>query len=212
MEFVIAAVVGIILIATAVFLYFNYADRTLDLLGAPLDWSDFATFFGGILGPVVMWVLLFLLIYTLRQQRRDMLQITREIRSQEMLRNLSQYQNELTHLLHREFAVDPARRVELADMIDGTFAFPKNADSYFKSSVEKLLRVAANYCEFIGAYRNELHENVLFDLHVKNARHLVGNLDKYKEYLSPIARQGLLFCKTNLEDKNGGTTASVVPR
>lgn len=202
MEFVIAALVGIILTATVLFLYFFYADRTLDLLGAPIDWADFATFFGGIAGPLVLWALLFLLIYCLRQQKSEILEMARESRRQDMLRYLHYYESELTHLLQREFT-ESGRQVEFADFIEGTYAFPKSPDVYFRSSLDKLLRAAANYCESIGAYRSELQGNFLFGIHDAKARNLIGCLDKHKEHLSPMARQALTFCKTHLEGKNG---------
>lgn len=203
MEFVIAAVVGIFLVAVLVFLYFYYADNTLDLLGAPVDWSDFATFFGGILGPLMLWVILFLLIYMLRQQKRELVNAIRESRSQDRLRCLQQFENDLTHILRREFSTaDTTRRIEFSDYIEGVFAFPKVPDAYFKSSLDKLMRLVANYCEAIGAYRADLRENFLFDMHEARARDLVACLDKLKEHLSPMARQALSFCKAHLDGKN----------
>lgn len=202
-EFVIAAVVGIFLIALAVFFYFHYADNSLDLLGVPVDWSDFATFFGGLLGPLVLWVILFLLLYSLRQQKRELINMVRESRSQDRLRCLQQFENDLTHVLRREFSsADATRRIEFSDYIDGAVPFPRVPDPYFKSSLEKLLRVAANYCETIGAYRADLRGNFLFDIHCARARELVSGLDKLKEHFSPIARQALTFCKAHLDDKN----------
>jgi len=202
-EFIIAAVVGICLIALAVFFYFYYADNALDLLGAPIDWSDFATYFGGILGPVILWVILFLLLYLLRQQKRELLNMVKESRGQDRLRCLQQFENELTHILRREFSsTDTTRRVEFADYVEGTFPFPKVPDAYFKASLDKLLRVAANYCEAIGAYRGDLRGNFLFDIHQARARDLVSCLDKTKEHLSPMARQALSFCKNHLDGKN----------
>jgi hypothetical protein len=202
-EFVIAAAVGIVLVLLVVFLYFYYADNTLDLLGAPVDWSDFATFFGGILGPLVLWIILFLVLYSLRQQKRELVNAVRESRSQDRLRCLQQFENELTHILRREFSTaDATRRVELADYIEGVFPYPKVPDTYFKASMEKLLRIAANYCETIGAYRPDLHDNFLFDIHEARARDLVSCLDKLKEHFSPIARQALSFCKSHLDNKN----------
>lgn len=202
-EFVIAAVVGICLIALAVFFYFYYADNTLDLLGAPVDWSDFATFFGGVLGPLVLWVILFLVLYSLRQQKRDLINMVRESRNQDRLRCLQQFENDLTHLLRREFgSADGTRRVEFSDYIEGAFPFPKVPDAYFKSSLEKLLRVAANYCETIGNYRADLQGNFLYEIHESRAHELVARLDKLKEHLSPMARQALSFCKAHLDGKN----------
>lgn len=205
-EFVIAAVVGIFLVILTIFFYFYYADNSLDLLGAPVDWSDFATFFGGVLGPLVLWVILFLLLYSLRQQKRELINMVRESRSQDRLRCLQLFENDLTHLLRREFSsADATRRMEFSDYIEGAVPFPRVPDPYFKSSLEKLLRVAANYCETIGAYRADLQGNFLFDIHEARARELVSGLDKLKEHFSPIARQALSFCKTHLDGKN--TTA-----
>ncbi|MCR6652973.1 MAG: hypothetical protein NVV73_16475 [Cellvibrionaceae bacterium] len=202
MEFIVAAAVGIFLVALLLFLYFYYADNTLDLLGAPVDWSDFATFFGGVLGPLVLWVFLFLLLYLLRQQKSELVNAVRESRAQDRLRCLQQFENEIAPILRREFATaDATRRVEFADYIEGVFPFPKVPDTYFKASLEKLLRVTANYCEAIGAYRADLHDNFLFDIHETRARDLVACLDKLREHLSPMARQALSFCKAHLDEK-----------
>ena len=204
MEFLIAAFAGLCLIVLLLVLYFGYGAAWAEIAGAPVDFAEFGAFFGGVLTPLLLWITLFLILHSLRVQKRELLKLAQSTEIQDMLRYLARYDDDLTHLLRREIVNgDPTRKAEFGDYVDSTLVFPKTPDSFFKSAMDKLLRLTANYCEAIGASRTVLGGNFMYDVHDSKARDLVVCLDKHKEHLSPMARQALSFCKKHLDLKNG---------
>lgn len=198
-----AILFAILIIGIAVFVYFQppAVAPELDALSA-VDWGNFGNFMGGVVGPLLTFILLLLVISTMRRQAHYFDKIFDENKRFEMLRHLGKIDDDITRLLSHEFAVG-GQYVQLGDLVDGLSdanAALRDNPTY-RAAMDKLLKLTATYCEAIGSYRNDMDTHFTFDIHQQRARELHAYLESNREVLNPMIKQALAYCKMHLTAK-----------
>lgn len=198
-----AIIFAIVIIGLAVFVYFQPAGLAVELEGLNgIDWGDFGSFIGGVVGPLLLFIVLLMIIRTIRQQSQYFDKIFDESKRIEMLRHLGKIDDDITRLLSHEFAVG-GQYVQLGDLVDGlsdaNIALRDNPT--YRATMDKLLKLTATYCEAIGSYRNDIASQFTFDIHQQRARELHAYLESNREVLNPMIKQALSYCKMHLDGK-----------
>jgi len=199
MEIAIVAAIGVIILLGVFLSYFFIGNFTLNAATENLDWSAFGSYFGGTAGPLLTFISILLLVYTIRQQRSHLESMHEENIKQDMLRYLNKIDDEITHVLTREIHIGNLAFAQLGDILSGIVTPAQFQESSFKAALEKLMQQTANYCEAIALYRENVNGHFIFRAHQQRAAELVSYLESNKKYLNQMAGPALTFCKMHLE-------------
>lgn len=199
MEFVIVIVLGLLVLIAVLLGYFLLGGFSLDPSLANTDWGAFGSYFGGLAGPLLTFISVILIVYTVRQQRLQFKSMAAENLKQDMLRYLGELDNEIAHLLTREIHTGNNRYVELGDLVAGISSPTDLHEQPYRAAMDKLLRLTANYCEAIALYRNNVNSNFVFRAHQQRAEELVTYLKQNIKYLYRMAGPTLAVCEINLK-------------
>lgn len=202
MEFIFVAVIGICILAAVFLSYFLVGEFTLDPSTSSIDWGSFGNYFGGVAGPLLTFINVLLIVYTLHQQRFQLESMSEEKTKYDMLRYLDKLDDQISHLLTRQVHVGNNRYVEIGDMVYGIEIPAEVHEPSFKAAMDKLLKFTANYCEAIALYRANINGYFIFRAHHQKAEELVKYLDSNIKYLYQMASPTLGFCKMHLEGKD----------
>ena len=165
MEFVVVIIVGICILAAVFLSYFIVGSFVLDASASNADWGSFGSYFGGVAGPLIAFISVLLIVYTLRRQRFQLESIIKENMKQDMLRYLDKLDDQISHLLTRKIHIEGMRYIEIGDMVSGIENPAKLHESSFKAAMDKLLKLTANYCEAIALYRENVNGYFIFQAH-----------------------------------------------
>ena len=195
MEFIVVAIIGLCILVAVFLSYFLVGEFALDPSVSNVDWGSFGSYFGGVSGPLLSFISVLLLVYTLRQQRFQLVSMSEENTKHDMLRYLEKLDGQIAHLLTRQIHVGNMRYVEIGDMVSGIENPAELHEASFKAALDKLLKLTAIYCEAIALYRENVNGYFIFRAHQQKALELVNYLDGNKNRLSEMAGPTLEFCK-----------------
>ena len=202
MEFVIVALLGLLILAAVFLGYFFVGGFSLERSVSNTDWGSFGSYFGGVAGPLLTFISVLLIVYTVRQQRLHLESMSDENLKQDMLRYLSKLDDEISHLLTRRIHIGNERYAEIGDMVSGISSPTEFQESSYRAAMDKLLRLTANYCEAIALYRANVNGYFVFRAHQQRAEELVKYLEGQTKYLYQMAAPTLKFCRMHLEGVN----------
>ncbi|MFP1872110.1 hypothetical protein ACLEDV_09130 [Lonsdalea quercina] len=205
MEFLIVALFGILILLVVFFGYFFLGGLYFGTSLSNAELGAFGSYFGGLAGPLLTFISVLLIVYTIRQQKLNLESVSDENIKQDMLRYLNKIDDEIAHLLTRRIHIDNERVVEVGDVVSG-ISKPTNFDeSSYRVAMDKLLRLTANYCEAIALYRENVNGYFIFRAHQQRAKELVKYLENNTKYLHGIAGPTLNFCQMHLDGKKDNT-------
>lgn len=214
MQFIVVAIIGLCILAAVFISYFVLGGFALGPSSSTVDWGAFGSYFGGVAGPLLTFISVVLIVYTLRQQRFQLESMSEENLKQDMLRYLSKIDDEISHLLTRRIQVGDYRAnntlvgneryVEIGDMISGLETPDHMDEQSYKAAMDKLLRLTASYCEAIALYRANINGYFIFRAYQQRGEELVCFLEKNTKYLYQMAVPTLGFCKMHLEGRENG--------
>lgn len=199
-----AVLIAIVLFGLAGFVYFQLTEVLphVDMI-TNIDWGNFGNFMAGVVGPLLLFIILLMMIALLRQQAHYFAKIFDTSKQLEMMRHLGKIDEDITRLLSHEFAVDH-HYVQLGDLVDGLHETKDTlrASPSYRAAMNKLLQLAATYCEAIGLYRNDLASQFTFNIHLQRGYELHSYLERNREVLSPMTKQALSYCKMHLDGRH----------
>ncbi|MCJ1881873.1 hypothetical protein [Pseudomonas nitroreducens] len=199
MELIVVGLLGVVVILGVFLSYFYIGDFSLSASSENIDWSSFGSYFGGVAGPLLTFISVFLLVYTIRQQRVQLESMFEENIKQDMLRYLGRIDDEILRLLGKEINVGEMGLVQFGDIVSGLFVPAQVHEASFRVMLERLMQHTAYYCEAIALYRENVNSYFVFKAHRQRAEELVSYLENNLERLGQMAGPSLVFCRMHLE-------------
>lgn len=201
MEILLIALLMLGFMALVVWSYFELGPIVDQLFAVNPDWSDFAVFFGGMLGPLFSLLALLAVVQLMRHQARYFNAIFNESKKLDTVRYLARIDEDIMNLLSRDMRLDDGRVAQFGDFIDGLVRADQQQDRSYKPAMDKLLKLTANYCEAIDTYRELLEGQLTYSIHKQRAQDLVAYLEQHPDALNPMSRQAITYCKMHLQGK-----------
>lgn len=201
MAFLIFAILALVFLGGIFSVYFIFGPGLLVEAPAYADWGDYGSFFGGIATPVLLFVAILLIIHIMRQQSRHLQSVFSEGKKLDLMRFLSNIDDEIAHLLNRPLQMEDKRKIDFGDLISDMARSSGVRDPAYKPAMNKLLKLTSSYCEAIGSAREHINDHFVLSLHYRKAKDVLRYLEKNPSTLHPMARQALTYCKMHLEGK-----------
>lgn len=211
MVYVVIFLVTLLIIGLVFSVYFWWSDWVWSVAPEHMDWQSLGSFMGGVAGPLLIVMLIVFVVYSLRQQSSFLADLAKENSRLDMLRHLNKLDDEISHVLMREVPVEGAHRVELGDFVDGLVQVTPLSGTDYKGLINKLLKLTADYCEALDVYRSEVQDQFAYKIHLQRAKELTEFLQKNPNFLNPMAKQVLGYCKMHINDRKSSSGASKKP-
>ena len=167
------------------------------------DWSDFGDFYGGVAGPILSFISIILLIYTINQQADANKLTSAEITKLDMLRYISGSQQEIESWLKTELASSQSNSAVPLGLIVRGVVKPDYVDQQkLGICLERLLKLTCAYCSSIALYEANVDSYFIYKQHHSTATELIEFLKQYVGLLGQMAGPSLAMCEHLLDDEN----------
>jgi|10_taG_2_1085330.scaffolds.fasta_scaffold01006_16 uncharacterized membrane protein len=103
-KLIIIALIGLLALSICAGAFYFYVGIGKDISPNGADWSDFGGFYGGVVGPILSFISIILLVYTINQQSEANEHTSDETTKLDMLRNMSGSEQEVESWLKTELA------------------------------------------------------------------------------------------------------------
>lgn len=197
---VIVFLTGLIVIAVAVWTFYNYVGIGQSFSADSSDWSDFGSYFGGVVGPIFSFLSIILLVYTIFQQSKNIDLATNEALKLDILRYVSRSDEEIDNWLKTEIAYSQDKTVVQLGMIVWGVVKPSCVnEKELAVCLERLLKLTCSYTSAIALYEDNVDPYFIYRHHYTKAMDLINFLENHKQGLSQMAAPSLAMSRHQLE-------------
>lgn len=189
---------GLLVICGTILSYVIVGGFSLTLSTNPADWANFGTFVGGVAGPLLSFLALIAVAWTLRLQY-ELLQRDRERQMAEQhVRWLGEVYRDIQDVLQSSVADGPdSPLVTLGEILSTGSDLKLTKGSVLEARLLELLKLLFQYCEAVALYRENVTK--FFDLRIfvdRGAR----LLDQLKRVRSLVRAEPFMieFCDMHL--------------
>jgi hypothetical protein len=156
------------------------------------DWSEFAAYAGGLLGPGLAFISILLVLYTI--ERRD-----REGTKRDLLANVEKADDAVSHWLQRSLPASSGSPKEYGDVVWGLVDANAIDASHLKRADERLLELVCYYSQTVALYRDNIDHHFVYQYHHDRAAALIYYLEERGSTLQQMAGPSLATCRTILQ-------------
>jgi hypothetical protein len=201
---VIVFLTGLVVIAVAAGAFYHYVGMNHPLSPDGSDWSDFGSYFGGVVGPVFSFLSIILLVYTIIQQSKNIELATSEALKLDMLRYVSRADEEIDNWLKTEVAASHSSQtaVKLGLIVWGVVKPNYVNSSELNPCLERLLKLTCSYTSAIALYEDNVDPYFIYKHHCTKAEDLIEFLESHVQDLGQMAGHSLGLCRHQLEKDN----------
>jgi len=179
------------------------------------DWANFGTYVGGVAGPLLSFLALIAVVWTLRLQH-ELLQRDRERQlADQHVRWLHALYGDMQEVLQSPLPVvgsgvpgTTSLRAVLNQEINANTAHP----DLFKARLADLMELLGQYCEAVALYRDNISE--FFDLKIfadRGAR-ILDRIKPFHAALGNLSPIGIEFCDMRLRGDRSRRTPEALTR
>lgn len=199
MAIIIVALVGTAILALVVALFVVYGQILPAGLAASTELDEFGAFFGGVAGPLLSFISILLVVYTLKQQQAQTQAIYEENVKQDNLRYINKIGEDIDRFLSTSIVLDGQQIVELGNLVYGVESVFLGHEEESIKALNRLLKLTAHYCEAIAMYRENVNSYFVFKAHKLRAAELVEYLETQVEVLGGMSGPTLAICRSHLD-------------
>ncbi|ELB2889507.1 hypothetical protein C1S86_25815 [Vibrio parahaemolyticus] len=195
-------VVGFIVMISAVgaFYYFVGVNQPVSLDAS--DWSNFGSYFGGVVGPVFSFLSIVLLVYTVFQQSENINLATSEAIKLDMLRYVSRADEEIDSWLKTEIATTrEGDTAQLSLVVWGVIGVDYVNANELNACLNRLLKLVCSYSSAIALYEDNVDPYFVYKQHYTKAIELIEFLENHVDRLGQMAGPSLGICRHQLEGR-----------
>jgi hypothetical protein len=156
------------------------------------DWSDFASYAGGLLAPALAFISILLVLYTI--ERRD-----REATKRDLLANVEKADAAVSHWLQRSLPASSGSPREYGDVVWGLVDTVAVDASHLKRADERLVELVCYYSQTLALYRDNIDHYFIYQYHHDRAAALIYYLEERVRTLQQMAGPSLAMCRTVLQ-------------
>jgi uncharacterized membrane protein len=195
---------GLLLIAAVVGVFFNFVNLGKPALSDGQYWALFGTYFGGVAGPLLTFLSILLIVYTVNQQSNQIASADHETLKRDLLAHITKADEEIDHWLQRQLPMPrpDGLTVEFGDIVWGLANSNCASSPEFRVAIDRLHYLTSLYCEALGLYRDNIDPHFIFAYHRKKAESLLAFLMKHRDHLGPMSGPSLAFCQMNLDGQH----------
>mgnify|MGYP006404063125 CR=1 FL=1 len=167
------------------------------------DWSDFGGFYGGVVGPILSFISIILLVYTINQQSEANAHTSAETTKLDMFRYMSGSEQEIESWLKTELASNQgSNEVQLGLIVWGVVKPSYVNQQELGACLERLLKLTRAYCSSIALYEANVDPYFIYKQHYSKATELIGFLKQHAAILGQMAEPSLAMCEHLLNEAN----------
>lgn len=196
-------VIGVALLLAVSGFFYTHVGLGYQLSKNATDWASFGEYFGGVAGPLLAFISILLLVYTVSLQSEQLADAQHQILKRDLLAHVTKAEDEISHWLGREIALPSlsGATVEFGDVVWG-LTKPKQVDAReFNRAVVRLHVLTCLYCEALALYRDNIDPYFIFKYHRQKAESLLKFLKEHVDLLGQMAGPSLQFCQMHLDGK-----------
>lgn len=196
---IIFALLGLVILAGTIGAYLWLGGFAV-LSHQTMDWANFGSYVGGVAGPMLSFLALIAVVWTLRLQY-ELLQRDRERQlADQHVRWLDALYRDMQEILHAPLAVTTghARTTTLRAVLDKDAEATAIEPIVFKGRLTELMELLGQYCEAVSLYRNNI--TAFFDLRVfadRGAR-ILDRVKPFHAALGNLTPITIEFCDMHL--------------
>ncbi|WP_243288735.1 hypothetical protein [Geothrix terrae] len=194
---------GLLLIAAVIGVFFKFEYLGKPALSDGQYWALFGTYFGGVVGPLLTFLSVLLIVYTINQQSKQIASADHETLKRDLLAHITKADDEIDRWLQRQLPMPrpSGLTVEFGDIVWGLAKSDCASLPEFRTAIARLHYLTSLYCEALGLYRDNINPHFIFTYHRKKAESLLAFLMKHSDHLDPMSGPSLAFCQMNLDSQ-----------
>lgn len=188
-------------LCAAAFYFYVGVGKSISANGA--DWSDFGGFYGGVVGPILSFISIILLVYSINQQADANELTSDETTKLDMLRYMSGSEQEIELWLKTELASSQSNKeVQLGLIVWGVVKPNYVNQQELGACLERLLKLTCAYCSSIALYEANVDPYFIYKQHCSKATELIEFLKQHVALLGQMAGPSLAMCEHLLNEAN----------
>lgn len=194
---------ALILCSWAYYVYVGF-DKSISSSGS--DWANFGSYIGGVASPVLSFLSIILLVYTIHQQSEANSHTNDETIKLDMLRYISKCEQEIDSWLKTELASSISdKEVQFGHIVWGLVEPSYVNQKELRGCLERLLKLTCSYCSSITLYEANVDPYFIYKQHYSKAIELINFLEKHVALLDQMAGPSLALSKNMLNNANNST-------
>ncbi|HHG3503032.1 TPA: hypothetical protein ACPVZF_000284 [Vibrio parahaemolyticus] len=196
-------VIGLMVIALASGVFYHFVGANQPISPNASEWSNFGSYFGGVVGPIFSFLSIVLLVYTIILQSSQIKLYVDEAIKLDMLRYVSKAEEDIDNWLKTEISSSLYEaKVQLSfvvwGMVDG-----KHVDSKELSiCLERMLQLVCSYSGALALYEDNVDPHFIYKQHYDKALDLISFLERHSDRLNSMSGPSLYLCRNQLEGQN----------
>ncbi|EHP3974198.1 hypothetical protein MT369_11645 [Vibrio parahaemolyticus] len=194
--------IGLMVMISAVGAFYCFVGFDQPFSPDASDWSNFGSYFGGVVGPVFSFLSIVLLVYTVFQQSENINLATSEALKLDMLRYISRADEEIDSWLKTEIAtVREGDTAQLSLVVWGVIGVDYVNPKELNACLNRLLKLVCSYSSAIALYEDNVDPYFVYKQHYTKAIELVEFLESHVSQLGQMAGPSLKICRHQLEGR-----------
>lgn len=159
------------------------------------DWSLFGAYFGGVAGPLLAFVTVMGLAFTLLMQNRQIEQVSENNLKDQHVRMLIEIGHDLNAIEDQHLDAD----VTLRNILNGSKDLPPASTGAFKAALQQYTKMLGHYAQGVELYRENISAH--FDCRAFEQRglRLLDRIEPYASHLDSMGKIALTIIKGHLE-------------
>jgi uncharacterized membrane protein len=199
LKFLLVVLAGLAVIALVPIVFYFEVGGTLPLSSQAEDWAIFGNYFGGVTAPLLSFLSILLIVYTVLQQGEQIKASQQEVLKRDLLQYVSRADDEVERWLKRRLAsAESEGDVEFGDIVWGIVDSSYVNSKELKAALLRLYKLTCTYCVSLGLYKDNIDTYFIFQQHRLKAEELLLFLESHEKQLSSMAGPGLAACKQHL--------------
>ena len=191
----IFVVVALAIVAGTSWIYFNALNVPFASLKAT-DWISFGTYFGGVAGPLLTFLTVIGLVFTLLMQNHQLEQVSHSNLKDQHVRMLIEIGRDLDAMEAQHLSSD----VTLGSILSGAGSLQRPIEDSFRIALQRYVQVLGYYAQGVELYRDNI--SPYFDCRAFEQRglRLLARVEPYGQYLGGMGGIGLAIMRGHLEN------------
>jgi uncharacterized membrane protein len=199
----IVILIGLLALVACAGAYYFYVGSGKIISANGSDWSAFGSYYGGVVGPILSFISIILLVYTINQQSEANVHTRAETIKLDMLRYLSGSEQEIDLWLKTKLASSKSNtEVQLGLIVWGVVKTSYVNQQELGVCLERLLKLTSSYCSSIALYEANVDPYFVYKQHYSKATELIDFLKTHVSLLGQMGRPNLAICEHLLNEAN----------
>lgn len=196
--------IGVLLILAVSGAYYSYVGLGQPVSTIGKDWADFGSYFGGVAGPLLSFISILLLVYTIHLQHGQLSDAQHETLKRDLLAHVTKADDEIIQWLERGIAShkNEGEMVKFGDVVWGLLDSKYVSPKEFGRAVVRLHMLTCLYCEALALYQDNIDPYFIAKYHRQKAQALLKFLQVHIRLLDSMASPSLQLCQMHLDGQH----------